>query len=130
MSTSSPCQLEAVLPNRLASRTAEISFRANESLFLAPACLEQTTGMLLLNPQFRAHLHLGRDFAFSIFLFFFFYGRSNACQMRSFISSGGFTDKLCRLASLAVHNAVCMCPHASSPFLMPYLLCGCPLITH
>lgn len=37
--------------------------------------------------------------------------------MRSFISSGGFTDKLCRLASLAVHNAVCMCPHdASSPF--------------
>lgn len=71
MSTSSPCQLETVLPNRLASRTAEISFRAKESLFLAPACLEQIAGMLLLNPQFRAHLHLGRDFDFSIFLFFF-----------------------------------------------------------
>lgn len=43
--------------------------------------------------------------------------------MGSFISSGGFTDKLCRLASLAVHNAVRMCPHdASCPFLMPCLL--------
>ena len=46
----------------------EIPFRAKESASLAPACLERTTGMLFLNPQFRAHLHLWRGFTFSISL--------------------------------------------------------------
>lgn len=64
----SPCQLEAALPTCLVSEVAEIPFRANESASLAPACPEQTTGMLFLNPQFRAHLLSRRDFAFSISL--------------------------------------------------------------
>lgn len=64
----SPCHLEVPLPTCLSSEMAETLFRAKESASLAPACPEQTTGMLFLNPQFRAHLHLQRDFTFSISL--------------------------------------------------------------
>lgn len=64
----SPRQLEALLPTYLASELAEIPFRAKESASLALACPERTTGMFFWNPQFRAHLHLWRDFAFSVSL--------------------------------------------------------------
>lgn len=61
-------QLEALLPTSLASEMAKIPSRAKASASLALACPERTTGMLFWNPQFRAHLHLWRDFAFSVSL--------------------------------------------------------------
>lgn len=97
------CQLEAVLPNHLPSRRAEIPFGAKESTFLAPACLEQTTGMFSLNPQLRAHPHLGRNFAFSICLFTT--GRMLA-KWGALFPAGGFADKPSRLVSLAVSDGV------------------------
>lgn len=79
----------------------EIPFGAKESTFLAPASLEQTTGMFSLNPELRAHLHLGRNFAFSICLFTT--GRMLA-KWGALFPVGGFADKPSRFASLAASD--------------------------
>lgn len=128
---------------------AEIPFRAKESSSLAPACPGQTTGMLFLNPQFRAHLHLGRDFASSISLLrqaeclpngelYFPWGIHRQIIQVCFVpykqlgapGATGEQPPLLRYPARAAwgggtcHPPLCS---ASSPFLMLFLLCGLPL---